>query len=137
QLERYGWVEAVLAAQNYGELGKGARGQVRAYVRKMTGLSEAQTTRLIRAYLDHGKVQAQPYQRHRFASKYTVEDIALFVVLDRAQGRLSGPATRRIWQRAHEQFGEQRYELLAKISVGHWYNLRGSGRHRNQVAGVE
>src|SRR5215467_261141 len=137
QLERYGWVEALLAAQNYGGLGKGERGLVRAYVRKMTGLSEAQTTRLIRAYLDHGKVQAQPYQRHRFASKYTVEDIALLVVVDRAHGRLSGPATRRILQRAHEQFGEQRYERLAKISVAHLYNLRGSGRYRNQVAVFE
>jgi hypothetical protein len=28
--ERYGWVERVLAAQNYGELGKGERGLVRA-----------------------------------------------------------------------------------------------------------
>ena len=135
--ERYGWVEAVLAAQNYGELGKGERGLVRAYVRKMTGLSEAQTTRLIRAFLDHGKVQAQPYQRHRFASKYTVEDIALLAEVDRAHGRLSGPATRRILQRAHEQFGDQRYERLAKISVAHLYNLRGSARYRNQVAVFE
>jgi hypothetical protein len=135
--ERYGWVEAVMAAQNYGELGKGERGLVRAYVRKMTGWSEAQTTRLIRAFLEHGKVQAQPYQRHRFASKYTVEDIAWLAEVDRAHGRLSGPATRRILQRAHEQFGDPRYERLAKISVAHLYNLRGSARYRNQVAVFE
>src|SRR6516165_7498675 len=135
--ERYGWVEAVLAAQNYGELGKGERGLVRAYVRKMTRLSEAQTTRLIRAFLDHGKVQAQPYQRHRFASKYTVEDIALLAEVDRAHGRLSGPATRRILQRAQEQFGEKQYERLAQISVAHLYNLRASARYRNQAAVFE
>jgi transposase InsO family protein len=135
--ERYGWVERVLAAQNYGKLGKGARGLVRAYVRKVTGLSEAQTTRLIRAYQDHGQVQAQPYQRHRFASKYTVEDVALLAEVDRAHGRLSGPATRRILQRAYEQFGEKQYERLAQISVAHLYNLRATARYRNQVAVLE
>ena len=135
--ERYGWVQRVLGAQKYGELGKSERGLVRGYVRKVTGLSESQTTRLIRAYLDHGKVQAQPYQRHRFAAKYTVEDTALLAEVDRAHGRLSGPATRRILQRAYEQFGEPRYQRLAKISVAHLYNLRASARYRNQAAVFE
>src|SRR6516225_6225366 len=135
--ERYQWVERVLAAQKYGGLGKRERGLVRAYVRKVTGLSESQTTRLIRVYLDHGKVQPQPYQRHRFAAKYTAQDIALFAEVDRAHGRLSGPATRRILQRAYEQFGEKQYERLAQISVAHLYNLRASARYRNQAAVFE
>ena len=115
--ERYLWVERVLAAQKYGDLGKGERGLVRAYLRKVTGLSEAQSTRLIRAFLDHGVVRAQPYQRHMFAARYTAEDIALLAEVDRAHGRLSGPATRRILQRGYEQFGEKQNERLAKISV--------------------
>jgi len=135
--ERYLWVERVLAAQKYGDLGKGERGLVRAYLRKVTGLSEAQSTRLIRAFLDHGVVRAQPYQRHMFAARYTAEDIALLAEVDRAHGRLSGPATRRILQRGYEQFGEKQYERLAKISVAHLYNLRASGRYRNQAAVFE
>jgi len=135
--ERYLWVERVLAAQKYRELGKRERGLVRAYLRKVTGLSEAQTTRLVRAFLDHGVVCARPYQRHMFAVRYTAEDIALLAEVDRAHGRLSGPATRRILQRAHEQFGEKPYERLAKISVGHLYNLRASARYRNQAAVFE
>jgi transposase InsO family protein len=135
--ERYGWLERVLAAQKYGKLGKGERGLVRAYVRKVTGLSEAQSTRLIRAFLDHGVVRAQPYQRHTFAVTYTAEDIALLAEVDRAHGRLSGPATRRILQRAYEQSGEKQYERLAKISVAHLYNLRASARYRNQAAVFE
>jgi len=135
--ERYGWVERVLAAQKYSELWKRGRGLVRAYVRKVTGLSEAQSTRLIRAFLDHGVVRAQSYQRHRFALKYTAEDIALLAEVDRAHGRLSGPATRRILQRAYEQFGEKQYQRLAKISVAHLYNLRASARYRNQAAVFE
>jgi transposase InsO family protein len=135
--ERYLWVEQVLAAQKYRDLRKSERGLVRAYVRKMTGLSEAQTTRLIRAYLDHGVVRRQAYQRHRFAAKYTAEDIRLLAEVDRAHGRLSGPATRRILQRAYEQFGEKPYERLATISVAHLYNLRASTRYRNQAAVFE
>ena len=42
--ERYLWVERVLKAQKYREAGKGERGLLRAYVRKVSGLSEAQTT---------------------------------------------------------------------------------------------
>src|SRR5438270_98593 len=135
--ERYLWVERVLAAQKYRELAKGERGLVRAYLRKVTGLSEAQSTRLIRAFLDHGVVRAQPYQRHTFVARYTAEDIALLAEVDRAHGRVSGPATRRILQRAYEQFGEKQYERLAKISVGHLYNLRASARYRNQAAVFE
>ena len=97
--ERYLWVEQVLAAQKYRDLGKSERGLVRAYLRKVTGLSEAQTTRLIGRFLDYGVVCAEPYQRHRFALKYTAADIALLAEVDRAHGRLSGPATRRILQR--------------------------------------
>jgi transposase InsO family protein len=130
-------VERVLGAQNYGELGKQERGVVRAYVEKVTAMSAAQTTRLIRAFLDKGVVQAAPYQRHSFSAVYTPEDIGLLADVDRAHARLSGPATRRILQREYEQYGNQAYQRLAKISVAHLYNLRASACYRNQVAAFE
>src|SRR5665213_2243979 len=37
----YGWVERVLVGQQYAEQGKAARGLLRRYVEKMTGLSRA------------------------------------------------------------------------------------------------
>ena len=135
--EKYAWVERVLQAQRYGELGKRERGVVRAYVEKVTGMSVSQTTRLIRTFLDHGKVQVVPYQRHRFRTQYTAEDIALLAEVDRAHERLSGPATRRILEREYEQFGNKQYGRLAKISVAHLYNLRASARYRNQAAVFE
>ena len=76
--EKYGWVERVLGAQNYGGLSKPGRGVVRAYVRKVTGMSAAQTTRLIRVFLDHGVVRAAPYQRHRFRARYTSDRDRVF-----------------------------------------------------------
>jgi transposase InsO family protein len=127
-------VERVLSAQNYCELRKRDRGVVRAYVENVTGISAAQMTRLIRGFLDHGAVRAAAYQRHRFSALYRPEDIALLAAVDRAHQRLSGPATRHILQRAYEQYGDQKYERLAKISVAHLYNLRASARYRNQAA---
>ena len=135
--EKYAWVERVLQAQRYGELGKLERGVVRAYVEKMTGLSVSQATRLIRTFLDQGVVQVAPYQRHRFRTQYTAGDIALLAEVDRAHERLSGPATRRILEREYGQFGNPQYERLAKISVAHLYNLRASARYRNQAAVYE
>jgi len=135
--EKYAWVERVLGAHTYGGLGKGDRGVVRAYVEKVTGMSAAQTTRLIRTFLDQGVVRAAPYQRHCFTARYTAGDIGLLAEVDRAHERLSGPATRHIFQRAYEQYGDQQYARLAKISVAHLYNLRASARYRNQAAVFE
>jgi len=135
--ERYVWVERVLASQRYGELGKLDRGVVRAYVEKVTGMSVSQTTRLIRAFLDHGVVQAAPYQRCRFSARYTAGDVTLLAEVDRAHERLSGPATRRILEREYELYGKKEYQQLAKISVSHLYNLRASARYRNQAAVFE
>ena len=135
--EKYAWVEGALRAQDYGELGKGERGVVRAYVEKVTGMSASQTTRLIRAFLDQGAVKAAPYQRHCFKARYTAEDVALLAEVDRAHERLSGPATRHIFQREYEEYGNPQYERLAKISVSHLYNLRASARYRNQAAVFE
>lgn len=135
--EKYAWVERVLQAQRYAELGKRERGVVRAYVEKVTGISVSQATRLIRTFLDEGIVRVAPYQRHRFGTQYTAEDIALLAEVDRAHERLSGPATRRILEREYGQFGNPQYERLAKISVAHLYNLRASARYRNQAAVYE
>jgi transposase InsO family protein len=131
--EKYAWVERVLGAQNYGELGKRERGVVRAYVEKVTGMSTSQTTRLLREFLEKGVVRAAAYQRHCFPTRYRPEDIGLLAEVDRVHERLSGPATRRILQREYEQYGDKQYERLARISVSHLYNLRASARYRNQA----
>ena len=67
----YPWIEQVLRQQQYAQQGRKARGLVRRYLEKMTGLSRAQVTRLIARYRAHGEVQASAYRRHRFAQRYT------------------------------------------------------------------
>ena len=135
--EVYAWVQRTLVSQEYGSQNKPAKGILRAYVSKVTGLSRAQTTRLIGGYLETGQVKAQPYRRHRFASKYTAGDIALLAQVDRAHERLSGPATQCILKREYQEYGKAEFERLAEISVGHLYNLRSSARYRKQAGGFE
>jgi len=134
RVEIYAWTERTLRAQGYRSLGRRERGLVRAYALKVTGLSPAQMTRLIRTYLDTGKLEQKPYRRHQFPTRYTEQDIALLAELDRAHERLSGPATCHILRREYEQFGQKQYVRLAGISVAHLYNLRHSPRYRNQAA---
>ena len=130
--EVYGWVNQTLRQQRYEELKRSGRGLVRRYVEKMTGLSRAQTTRLITVYLGGDEVKPQPYRRRRFPRRYTGEDIALLASLDAAHETLSGPATKKLLQRACYNFHDRRYQSLACISVAHLYRLRASRAYRER-----
>jgi transposase InsO family protein len=132
--ELYGFVQQVLVAQEYALQGKNERGAIRAYLCKVTGLSLAQMTRLIRKYRQEGVVEAVMYRRRRFPSKYNQQDIVLLAEVDRAHDWLSGPATVRILSRECEQFGKKEFARLAGISVAHLYNLRRSVRYRKVAA---
>ncbi len=129
----YAWVERVLVGQQYAQLGKAARGLVRRYIEKMTGLSRAQGTRLIARYTAGGRVQATVYKRRRFSPIYTRADIELLASADEAHDTLSGPATRRILEREFELYNKPEYARLASISVAHLYNLRRNPRYRERL----
>ena len=128
----YGWVEQVLVQQEYTGQGKAARGLVRRYIEKMTGMSRSQVTRLIARYTATGLVRPTVYRRRRFPGLYTRADIELLASVDEAHETLSGPATRRILEREVELYGKQEYARLAAISVAHLYNLRKSRRYRER-----
>ena len=128
----YGWVEQVLVQQEYTQQGKAARGLVRRYIEKMTGMSRSQVTRLIARYAATGGVRPTVYRRRRFPDRYTRADIELLASVDEAHETLSGPATRRILEREHQLYGKQEYARLAAVSVAHLYNLRKSPRYRER-----
>lgn len=130
--EVYQWVSETLRLQGYRRLGRTARGLVRLYIGKMTGLSRAQITRLITQYVASGQVKARPYQRRQFPSVYTPRDIELLACLDEAHETLSGPGTQKILQREYHDFGDRRYQRLARISVAQLYRLRKSRTYRKR-----
>src|ERR1022692_4596915 len=132
--EVYIWVERVLMSQEFLQQDKKLRGTIRAYVEKVTGLSSAPVTRLIRLFRKTGSVEAKAYRRRAFMRIYTDGDIAVLAEVDRAHEWLSGPATRHILAREYTCFGKAEYARLAEISNGHLYNLRASAGYRKPVA---
>jgi transposase len=128
----YRWMERVLCHRRYHQQGRWARGLVRRYLEKMTGLSRAQVTRLIGRYRKRGNIQALPYQPHRFPRRYTRADLEPLATVDEAHENLSGPATRRILEQEYREYGKLEYERLAFISVAHLYNLRKQPRYRER-----
>jgi hypothetical protein len=132
--EIYAWVEKMLVAQEYQQQRKKQRGEIRAYLSKVTGLSLAQITRPIRAHARTGKVEVKVYRRQRFAAKYTPADIVLLAQVDRAHERLSGPATQCILKREYAEFGNRKFTWLAEISVAHLYTLRNGAAYRKVAA---
>ena len=132
QAQIYHWIEQVLGRQEYHQQSRPARGLLRNYVAKMTGLSRAQVTRLIARYRKSGSLKSAPYRRHRFPQRYTRADVELLAIVDEAHDNLSGPATRRILEREYRQYGKCEFKRLASLSVSHLYNLRQQPRYRER-----
>jgi transposase InsO family protein len=128
----YAWVERTLVRHEYGKLGRGDKGVVRQYLSRMTGLSRAQVTRLITGQRKTGKVKAPPYQRSKFARRYTSADVALLAYVDQAHANLSGPATKRILEREYSDYGQAAYARLSAISVAQIYRFRNSAVYRQR-----
>jgi transposase InsO family protein len=131
--EVYDWVRRALVEQEYGGQKREAKGLLRRYIGKMTGLSRAQVTRLIGQYLESGMVKQRSYRRNRFATQYQIGDVELLAAVDEAHETLSGPATQKILYRGLYDYGDQRYQRLAKISAPHIYNLRKSRVYRERI----
>jgi hypothetical protein len=123
----YGFVAAQLSHFGYRRLGKADKGLVHRYLCKVTGISRAQMTRLIAQYRATGRVlDRRGPPAAPFARRYTPEDVRLLAEVDALHGTLSGPATRKLCERACAVFGDARFARLARISNGHVYNLRAS-----------
>jgi hypothetical protein len=60
----YVWIEQVLRQRQYGRPGLAGRGLLRRFLEKMTGLSQAQVTRLITRYQAAGTYSVQPRMRN-------------------------------------------------------------------------
>jgi hypothetical protein len=130
--EVYDWTERTLVRHQYATLKRPEKGLVRRYVACMTGLSRAQVARLIQRYRAQGRVKAAIYQRRKFPSRYTKQDIELLAYVDRSHGNLSGPATRHILQREYGAFGQAAFARLAQISVAQIYRFRNAEVYRKR-----
>lgn len=129
----YAWIQRTLVKFNYLALSKHERGIVRRYLSRVTRYSRQQCTRLILQYRKHGQIQQKcKIKKTSFKKIYTSQDIRLLAKLDELHGTLSGPATKKLCERAFNIFGQQEYERLANVSVSHIYNLRHSVSYTRQ-----
>ena len=126
KMERYQFIERVLTRLGYAQHGRVNRGVLLRYLERMTGLSRQQVTRLVREYRQGGRLSARHgAPRHAFSRRFTAMDVAVLADMDALHGTVSGPATKKLMERALLLFGDARFERLAGISVSHLYNLRG------------
>ena len=131
--ELYGWVRKTLVRFEYLTLGKTDRGLLLRYVRQVSGYSRAQVNRLAKQYRETGVVERRQCTTNGFACKYTAKDVQLLAQLDELHGTPSGPAAKKLCERAWHLYHQAEYENLAGISVSDLYNLRHSaGYVRNR-----
>ena len=128
--EKYIWTEEVLKKFKYQWLKRNGKGILRRYIRKVTGYSRSQVTRLVGRYQESGRLRVTEYHRHHFPEKYTMAEVALLAKTDELHGWLSGPATKRILEREFEIYEHAQFENISRISVAQIYNLRHSKRYR-------
>lgn len=129
--ECYRWITSRLIDLNYFGLNKAEKGDVQRYLIKMTGYSRQQMTRLIGQYRKTGRIEVAGYNRRRFVTIYKPRDILLLASMDELHQNLSGPATKKLCERAFEVYKQSEYERLSTISVAHIYNLRKTYLYRN------
>jgi hypothetical protein len=135
--ERYAHISAVLRRFDYPRCKRRDRGVLLTYLRRTSGYSRAQMTRLILRWQENRLASTPLIKRPcapaaPFARKYTPADVALLVEMDRANEDVCGPAIVHLLRRAFEIYGDPRYERLANLSVSHLYNLRKSTLYQKQ-----
>lgn len=122
--EKYQWIETALIKFRYFKLRKKEKHIVKNYILKITGISDAQLTRLIAKKKKVGKIIISSINRHKFEKIYKPEDIALLIKTDNLHQRMSGFATKTILKREYQVFRKENYQNISNISVSHIYNLR-------------
>lgn len=129
---KYQWIEEVLGRFKYFGLRKKDKSIVKGYLMQMTRYSHSQLTRLIGKKKKCGKIIADSTAHHKFHTIYTPRDIGLLIKTDELHERLSGPATKKIFEREYKVFGKKEYVKLTCISSSHLYNLRGTRQYRSR-----
>lgn len=133
--QRYTHISRVLKRFSYPRLGKRERGVVLAYLRRTSGYSRPQITRLV-ARWGEDRLAATLLNKRPctsaipFARKYTSTDVELSAQMDRANEDVCGPTVVHLLRRSNTVYGDTRYVRLAELSVSHLYNLRKSAGYQ-------
>ena len=137
QEEAYVWVNKTLTSFAYHASGRHDKGILQRYIRQMTGYSRQQVARLIKQHKTTGQLISRSTNRYIFSNKYTEDDLKLLVETDNIHERLSGPVTKKLFERAYDVFNDARYQRLSNISSAHIYNLRETQPYRDMALTIK
>ena len=127
----YQWIEEILVRFCYLTLKKVDKGLLLSFMERVSGYSRIQLKRLVGKYCLSGHVRlSPPGKKSGFQRKYTDADIRLLAATDELHETPSGPAVKKLCERAYQLYSEREYRRLADISVAHLYNLRHSSAYR-------
>ena len=130
QSERYDFIRRTLIRFAYHTLSKPDKGLLLTFLAHVSGYSRVQVKRLAKRWLKDGRLRPQYSAGNGFSRIYTDADQRLLAELDELHDTLSGPATKKLCERAWRVFNQPAYQRLANISVSHLYNLRRSSAYR-------
>jgi transposase InsO family protein len=132
--ERYDFIARTVCRFGYRRLKRVEKAVVLRFLERVSGYSRQQVARLVKRGAERGPLAKRYHgSRTSFVRTYTSADVILLAATDTLHGTLSGPATKKLMERAYRVFADARYARLATISVAHLYNLRqqtGYQRHR-------
>jgi hypothetical protein len=128
--EKYAFIIKTVFRFRYTKLSRHEKRLVLSYLKKLTGYKRSQLSSLV-ARAIAGTLVRRKYKRVNPTRVYTVHDIKLLEETDEYHLRLSEKATKEIFRRECELFGNKDYQTIAKISHGHISNLRNSAVYKS------
>ncbi len=111
--ERYACISRTLRRFGYAYLKRAQKAVVLRFLERVSGYSRQQLTRLVK----RGVTASPLKKRYRassasFSAHYTPADVQSLADIDTLHGTLSGPATKKLMERAWGPYGDARYERL-------------------------
>ena len=121
--ETYEWVGRTLSKFKYISLKKKDRSIVKKYIISMTGYSEGAIDKLI-AKKKKGCLVLKERTQNMFTTFYGPADISLLAEVANVSLNQNGRALKEMCKSMYQEYGDNSFEKLAKISVSHLYNLK-------------
>ena len=134
QSEAYAWIKQILERFEYFSQVKKNKTVIKKYIKKMTGYSRAQITRLAVKYRETGDLKKTEYERHKFERKYNSSDIRVLAKTSELHDHPNGAAVKINLKRMAQVYQKEEYNKIAAISVSHIYNLRKTVSYQKAVS---
>lgn len=124
KVETYEWIGRTLGRFKYVSLKKKEKSIVKKYLIIMTGYSEGAIDKLIAKKRRTGRLVPKERTQNRFQRFYEPRDIELLAEVANVSLNQNGRALSEMCKSMYCDYGDLKFEKLAKISVSHLYNLK-------------